>query len=409
MMARRVYHYTARGLDGVVVRGSIESLDARSVLDVLRSRALFVTAIGAEHAVGGRLGRALHLGGIPSAELLTFFRSFATLIRAGVSMQRSLTVTIERAVDARLRETLRAVLASVEHGAPLSVALARHPYTFAPLYVGMIAAGETGGILDDVLERLAVLLEREAALRRGVRTALAYPLIVTVAATALLMFTIVAIVPMFAQLFDSLHVDLPPSTRALLWLSSVLGRPLPWVSGIGATITAAFAAYRIAGPAACALAADRFRLRLPIAGRLMHQAISARIIRMLATLLRAGVELTAAIDAVAGVAGSPLYASALERMNTALREGQPLAQPLTDSGLFDPVVLALVGVGEETGLLDEMLHTLAGYLERDVEATIATLGAVIEPALIILLGGGVGLIVCSIFLPLYSLIGNISK
>lgn len=407
-MAARTFHYTARTLAGELVRGSMQAADAGNVLALLRSRALFVTALNVEHEFIDHLRGTLRREAVSRTALRAFFRSFATLVRAGVSMQRSLTVTIERAADARLAEALRSVLADVEHGSPLNEAMSRRPREFPPLYVAMIKAGEAGGILDDVLDRLALLLEREAALRKKVQTAFAYPIVVLIAAASLLIFLIVNVVPTFAQLFESFHVELPLGTRLLVRAAALLAAPASWLLAAAALALAAFLGSRFARSSGGAFFIDDVRLRLPIVGPLLQKAIAARVVRMLATLLRSGVELVSAIDAVIPVAGSPCYARAFARVSAALREGEPLARPLAQSRLFDPMFLALVRVGEETGLLDDMLLKLADYFESDVEAAIATLGAVIEPALIITLGAVVGGVVFSIFLPLYSLIGSIS-
>jgi type IV pilus assembly protein PilC len=409
-MRARMFHYTARTVDGELVRGSMQAGDVRGVLDLLRSRALFVTAVNAENELADRLGRALRIGGASShTALRAFFRSFATLVRAGVSIQQALTVTIERAPDVRLAEALRSVLADVEHGTPLSDAMGRRPAEFPPLYVAMIRAGEAGGILDDVVERLALLLERESTLRKKVQTALAYPSIVMIAASSLMIFLIVKIVPMFAQMFDSFHVELPLATRLLLHLGEWLAAPLPWLAAALTSAALGFTAFRAGQTQAGALVIDGLRLRLPIVGPLLNKAIAARVVRMLATLLRAGIDLVSALDAIVPVAGSPRYARTFERLASSLREGEPLANGLARCDLFDPMFFALTRVGEETGLLDEMLLKLAEYYESDVEAAIATLSAVIEPALILVLGGMVGFIVFSIFLPLYSLIGQVAQ
>jgi len=326
-----------------------------------------------------------------------------------VPMRRALEVAIERAGDGGLRESLRAVLAEIEHGSSLSEALARRPRAFAPLYVAMIRAGEAGGILDDVLERLASLLERDADLRKKLRAALAYPAVVLIAASALVLFLIARIVPMFAQMFDAFHVELPPATRALLAAGDALQQPAMWLAGAGAFAAVLFGVFALTRTPHGALALDGVRLRLPVVGPLLHKAITARIARMLATLLRSGIELVGALDVVRPVAGSARCAAALERVDVALRAGEPLTAPLEASRLFDPLAVALVRVGEETGLVDEMLLKVAAYFETDVEAAIATLGAVLEPVLIGVLGAVVGFIVFSVFIPLYSLIGSVSK
>ena len=408
-MSAILYRYSARTVEGELIRGEMEAPSVDDVLASLRTRALFVTAVHRESALTRTIARPIALGVPKRRALLAFFRSFATLIRAGVPMRRALEVAIARTADRPLRESLRGVLADIEHGVALSVAMGKRPRAFPALSIAMISAGEAGGILDEVLERLASLLEREADLRKKVRAALAYPAVVLIAALALMLFLIARIVPMFAQMFDAFHVDLPVTTKLLLGLGQLLTQPAPW---IGFTAFAALAILVALGPARSkrgALVVDRIRLRLPIVGTLLHKSITARVARMLATLLRSGIELVRAIAVVRPVAGSPLYAAALERVDVALREGDPLTTPLQAANLFDPLAIAMIRVGEETGQIDEMLLKVAAYFETDVESAIATLGAVIEPLLIGGLGIVVGFIVFSVFIPLYSLIGSVSK
>jgi type IV pilus assembly protein PilC len=404
-----LYRYAARTASGELVRGTLEAPSVDAVLASLRTRALFVTAVQPESALVRSVGRPLGIGAPSRRALLAFFRAFSTLIRAGVPIRRALVVTIERCRDAVLRETLHGVLADVEHGGSLSEALARRPRVFAPLDVAMVRAGEAGGILDDVLERLATFLERDAELRKKLRAALAYPLIVVTAAAGLVVFLIVRIVPMFGAMFAAFHADLPPSTRLLLGVGETLQHPLPWLAGAVAAIACGLTYAVLRRSARGALVLDRVRLRLPLIGPLLHKAITARLARTLATLLRAGVDLVAAVAVIRPVAGSAAYAAALAHVDIAVREGDALTTPLEASGLFDPLAVALVRAGEETGSVDEMLLKVAAYFESDVEAAIATLGAVLEPALIGMLGIVVGFIVFSVFLPLYALIGSVSK
>jgi type IV pilus assembly protein PilC len=403
------FHYRARSADGGIVNGRMRARDRETVTASLRSRALFVTAIDAETPVRGSLLRMLAIGRVRQAALLTFFRSFATLLRAGVAMRSALTVTIERCVDGVLQEALRAVLAEIERGVPLSEAFAARPRIFSALHCSMIRAGERGGILEDVVERVATLIERDAALVKKLRTALAYPSIVVTAALGLVVLLIVKIVPMFAEMFASFNVAIPAPTRALLAISALLQTPLLWL-GLGGGFAAALLTLRqVLRSERGSVALDRARFRVPLVGSLARKAVLARVARMLGTLVRSGIDLLAAIDAVAPVAASPLYRTTLLGCSVALRAGEPLSAPLTLSGAFDPLFMALVRVGEETGSLDEMLIKIAEYFESDIESALAVLSATIEPVLVIVLGAIVGTIVFSVFLPLYSLIGSLAR
>ncbi|MGD1068405.1 MAG: type II secretion system F family protein [Vulcanimicrobiaceae bacterium] len=403
------YRYAARTARGESVRGAMQAADRDMVLATLRARAVFVTAIEREGPVRGAFARWSGVRTPARRARLAFFRSFATLIRAGVPMRRSLEVTIERTTDGALREALRSVAAEIEQGAELSAALRRRPAAFPPLVCAMVAAGEAGGILEDVLERLATFLERDADLRKKVRAALAYPTVVSCTALALVGFLLARIVPMFAQMFGAFHVDLPITTRVMLAVGALLARPVVW---LGAGVAACALVATVIGARRTrtgALAFDRARFALPLIGPLVREATTARLARTLGTLLRAGIELLTAIEVVRPVTGSPLYAAALARLDTSIRAGEPLTASLAATRLIDPLALALVRAGEETGRLDEMLLTIAGYFEADVETAIATLGAVIEPVLIVVLGVVVGFIVFSVFIPLYTLIGSVSR
>ncbi len=397
-----VFYYRARAVDGAAVNGSMEAESVDQVLANLRTRALFVTAIDRADDRLSVLRYSLRFGSPSNTAMLAFYRSFAMLIRSGVSMQRSLNIVIERSEDGRLCEALRAVLTDVEDGAALSVALSRHPKDFAPLQVAMVGAGEAGGVLDDVLERIATLLEKERSLRKKIQSALAYPTVVLTAAVTLVLFLMIKVVPMFSDMFASFHADLPALTKLLIQAGVVLSRLWVWASLAAAAVCASIAFRLIAGTASGGLALDDGRLRIPYVGALIRKATTARIARMLGCLLRSGVTLLGAIEVTIPVTSSPRFAVALETVHGALREGDSLSRPLKQLRLFDPLFVALVGVGEETGTVDEMLLKIADYFDADIDAAIATLGAVIEPVLVVFLGGIVGVIVLSIFLPLYS-------
>lgn len=402
-----LYYYTARNSDGMFVRGSIEAATEGAALASLRTRALFVTSLESATTTRGVLAAALHIGPVSQTSLVTFFRSFATLVRAGVPMRRSLDVTIEQCSDARLREALRAVMNDIENGLALSEAMARHPKEFAQLYVTMIRAGELGGVLDEVLERLASMLERDRAVRKRVLAALTYPAVVACSALGLVVFLITSVVPMFRSMYEQMHVPVPWITSMLIVVGTSLRAPLTWGGVAVALSIVAIVVIRVRSTEAGAVAMEAATMRLPIFGTISRKATLGRLARMLGTLLRSGVGLILALEVVADVVTSAPYRRSLRSLRQTLAEGSSVSEPLAASALFEPMFIQMVRVGEETGALDAMLLRIADYYDLDVETALSALGATLEPVMILLLGGAVGFIVAAIFIPLYSLIGSI--
>jgi type IV pilus assembly protein PilC len=401
------FFYRARTPEGNLVSGSIVAEKTEEVVAHLRTRALFVTSVAEATSLTGSIERVRTMRSVSPPPLVVFFRSFATLIRAGVSVARSLQVAIAQCSDNRLREALRAVLAEIENGRSVSFALRQHPREFAPLYVAMVEAGETGGLLDDVLDRVATMLERDQALRKKLSASLAYPLIVLCAAIGLVFFLLATIVPTFGRMFAQLNVPLPASTRFLIAIGNLVGQPVFVASLIVLAIGLPLAFLVIRQDSQAAAQFDRLRLRIPLLGTVHRKSVIARLMRTLGSLLRSGVDVLRSIDVVAPVAGNAAYAQALRNLHAALRDGESMADELEKSGLFEPMVLQMVRVGEETGSLDSMLLKTADYYETDVEATMATISSTIEPILILAVGSVVGFIVFSVFVPMYSLVGQI--
>lgn len=402
-----IFSYTARSADGVLVAGSLAADGRDQALARLRTRTLFVTSLQNEQSPGGLLVSTCAAFPVRESSKVAFFRSFATLIGSGVPIRRALLVGVESCRDARLTEALRSILSDVESGSPLSGAMARRPKEFAPLYIAMIKAGEIGGALHDVLERLAEFMERDRMIRKRVMSALTYPAIVGCTAVGLVLFLLANTIPAFSAMFDEMHVALPASTRVLIAIGEFLKTPfsvallaalalLPWLLMKYADRLPAFR-----------FALDTAKLNVPIFGAILRKATIARFARTLGTLLRCGVALVSALDAAQGVVENAVYRRCARSLVEALRDGDPLTASLERSGLFEPLFLQLLHVGEETGALDSMLLRLADYYEFDVETAIATLGSALEPLLIISLGVVVGTIVASVLIPLYSVIGSI--
>lgn len=402
-----LYYYTARNLNGASVRGSIEARTESAALASLRTRALFVTSLESATSTRGALVAALQIGPVSQASLVTFFRSFATLVRAGVPMRRSLNVTIEQCGDARLREALRAVVNDIENGLALSEAMARHPKEFSQLYVTMIKAGELGGVLDEVLERLASVLERDRAARKRLLSALAYPAMVACAAVGLMVFLVTSVVPMFRSMYEQMHVPVPWITMMLIAVGTSLQAPTTWAFVLVSLLIVAAIVVRIRGTQAGEVAIEALVMRTPILGGITRKATTGRLARMLGTLLRSGVGLVAALEVVTDVVSSASYRHSLGTLRRELAEGSSVSEHLAASALYDPLFIQLVRVGEETGALDAMLLRIAEYYDLDVETALSALGSTLEPVMILLLGGAVGFIVAAIFIPLYTLIGSI--
>jgi type IV pilus assembly protein PilC len=392
-----LFHYTARSSEGAFVRGSLEAADAAAALGWLRARALFVTSLESG-GIRGTVANAI-VGKAGAGATAAFFRSFSVLVHAGVPMRRALDVSVQQCADGRLREALAAVAADLENGLSLSDAMARRPKDFRMLHVTLIKAGETGGVLDDVLQRVAALLETERAARKRLGAALVYPGVVATAACGLVVFLLASVVPMFRSMYDQLHVPLPPITAILLITASAMQVPWTWaLAGLGAVSCAA--------AARSATVREALLLRIPFAGSVMRKASLAMLARTLGTLLQSGVGIVASLEVAADVVANTPYAESLAVLRSSLASGAAFSDTLSGSGLYEPLFIQMLRVGEETGTLDAMLLRIAEYYDLDVETALAALGSLLEPLLMLFLGGAVAFITAAVFIPLYSLIGS---
>jgi type IV pilus assembly protein PilC len=401
-MSMEVFRYHARTQDGDVIAGVVRANSREEAALDLKRRALYATSITVRSPSAIKIGLAIR----PRRSAHAFFRAFGTLVRAGIPIRRALVLAIENCADRVFREALRAVLADVEHGSSLSAALARRPREFSTLETAMVGAGEAGGVLEEVLERLTVLGDREHVLRKRLQSALVYPCIVASVAGGLIVFLLVHVVPMFASMFDRFGAPLPLPTRILLDAGRFAVSPWAFLMG-GCAMLFVLGSIRILDRSLSGFL-DRVRFSLPIAGAILRNAVVARVARMLGALLQAGVGILDAIDVVLPATGSQVYSQSLLEIGEALRRGETLHQVMVASRLFDSLTLALTAVGEESGCLDRMLLAAANYMDVEVEAALTGLAALIEPVLIGFLGAVVAAVVFAIFLPLYGLIGSIS-
>lgn len=399
------FNYTIRDQSGATRTGKTEAENAEILRKRLSEEGFQVVEISQEK--GGTRVPSGGYGKVKLKDLSIFSRQFSTMLDAGVSLVRCLDVLQQQTNNAKLRKILVDLSARVESGESLSRSMGRHPKAFSPLVLGLIRAGEVGGVLEESLQRISHFLEKDVELRRKITSALTYPVIVLLAATGIVIFLVSWLVPQFASLFAELGVkDMPAPTQMLIDLSAFVTQRW-WVMIISLVVI--IIAYRLfVSTRMGRRVADRVKLRIPVFGGLHHKIVMARFSRTMGTLLVSGVPILQAMETVAGVVGNSVVSDAVMESRARIREGERIADPLQRSKMFPPMVVHMVGVGEESGSLDQMLTKIADFYEGEVESTIASLTAAIEPVMIVLLGFIVGFIVVSMFLPMISVIQNLS-
>jgi type IV pilus assembly protein PilC len=339
--------------------------------------------------------------------LTVFSRQFATMINAGLAMVRCLDILSEQTEDKKLQQTLVQVRRDVEGGSTLSNALGKHPTVFSQLYISMVKAGEMGGVLDEVLERLAGFMEKDFGLKKKVKSALTYPVVILVMALGIVFFLVTYILPTFVQLFEGMSLQLPLPTRILIAITK--GARNPIVVGVVAALTVVGGVLmnRYIQTPVGKKQYDLLKLNIPVFGLLNKKVAISRFCRTLGTLLSSGVPIMQALEIVGKASGNEIIAMTVSKVRESIREGESIASPLGASGMFPPMVTQMVAVGEETGNLDAMLSKISDFYDTEVEYLLASLTSMLEPIMIVGMGGIVGFIVISVFLPLYQLIGNL--
>ncbi|MBM3499905.1 MAG: type II secretion system F family protein [Armatimonadetes bacterium] len=403
------YEYVVKDKTGKQSKGRIEGDTKEIVVQQLRDQGYMVSqvqeaAAAAPQKRGGfRLRRKVGL-----KDLSIFCRQFATMINAGVSLVRCLDVLEQQTNSVNLKEVIREIQSEVEGGATLSRSMAAYPRVFSNLAVGLVRAGEVGGVLDDTLDRLASFLEADMALRRKVKSAMTYPILVMIVAVGIVLFLVTFILPKFIALFEELGVQEFPLPTLMLMKASKFMTSKWWLCIIiGVLLTIAF--NRIRATKTGRRYYDIVKLKVPVFGSLNHKISVARFARTLSTLLSSGVPILQAMETVAGTVDNTIISEAILLSRTAIREGDTIGDPLAQSRMFPPMVVQMIAIGEETGQLDSMLSKVADFYEAEVEAALESLTAALEPVMIVFLGFVVGFIVISMFLPLVSIIGSLSS
>jgi type IV pilus assembly protein PilC len=327
------------------------------------------------------------------------------MINSGLSLLRALTILGEQTSNRRLGEVIIQVRAEVEKGTSLSAALARHPKIFNRLYVSMVRAGEIGGFLDQVLVKVAETFEKEVELRGKIRSAMTYPIVVSIMVIGIVASMLIFIVPTFENLYASLGGTLPLPTRMLMGASNVLRRFFPVVVLVVIALVFLFRRWRATDRGRYQW--DRFKLKVKVFGPLFHKSALSRFSRTLSTLIRSGVPILQALEIVGDTVNNMVISRAVHDVQDSVREGESLAAPLAKHATFPAMVVQMMAVGEETGALDTMLSKVADFYETEVDAAVKAITSILEPAMIIVVGGMVGFIVISMYLPLFKVYDQI--
>jgi type IV pilus assembly protein PilC len=401
------FAYTAISIEGLETVGEIHAPDLEAAREQLRIRGLLAQTLR-ELPASGEDGLRTSFKKIKPRSMQVFSRQFATMIEAGLNIVASLVILEQQTDDVYLAGIIAELRADVEGGLLLSQAMARHPKVFNDLYVSMVQAGEASGMLDNVLDRVADQIEKETKLKRRVKGAMVYPTVVFTFATLVLIAMLMFIVPIFAKIFTELHGQLPMLTRVVLGASNLLrDRWYIVFPLIGFTI---WGALRYKKTESGRQMWDRFKLAAPVKiGDVVLKVVMARLLRTLATLVAAGVDIIKALDIAGATAGNYLVEKAMAEVRVKVQEGVPIAEPLTADPLFPPMVSQMVRIGEETGELEQMLSKIADFYEDEVDSAIQSLTSIIEPLMMIGVGFMVGIIIISMYLPMFKLmqlIGN---
>jgi type IV pilus assembly protein PilC len=397
------FTYSARNLTGALQQGEIELPTREEVAGFLRRQKLIPVKI--EEKKSG-LSMSLSIGtGIKTRDIVIFTRQFATMINAGLPLVQSLDILAAQTENKNFAKVIAKVQHDVESGHTLADALRQHPKVFTDLFVNMVAAGEVGGILDVILLRLATFLEKNDALARKIKGAMVYPGVILTVAVGAVATLLIMVIPTFQTMFDSAGVALPGPTQFVIFLSDLLQNYwYVFLAGIAAVIFVIRAIYRTPSGR---LSIDRLLLRAPIFGNLLRKTAVARFTRTLGTLVSSGVSILEGLEITARTAGNRVIHDAVMESRSSIAGGETISDPLKRSGVFPPMVVQMINVGEQTGGLDEMLTKIADFYDDEVDQAVEALLSAMEPIMIVFLGGIVGGMIVAMYLPIFDMISAV--
>jgi type IV pilus assembly protein PilC len=396
--------WKGRSPNGEILSGEYVTENKQELVNYLRKRKIIITSLKEKSRdIKIKLPLAKR---ITVKDLGVFTRQFATMINAGLPMVQCLDILSSQLEKDQFKKVVATVMADVEGGSTLAEALGKHEKVYSQLYVNMVEAGEAGGILDKILNRLAVYLEKAEALTRKVKGALMYPAVVFVVATGATVFMLVFIIPTFARMFSDFGGELPLPTKIVLVLSNFLRTK--WWLLVGIVVGAVIAVKRFYATDVGRMKMDTFALKVPVLGQVIRKASIARFTRTLGTLISSGVPILNGLDITARTAGNKVVEKAIFATRESISQGNTIAEPLRQSGVFPPMVTQMIGVGEQTGALDEMLDKIAAFYDDEVDSAVEALTSIIEPVMIVVMGVIVGGMLIAMYLPMFKLVTVIS-
>ena len=399
-----VFTYKGTNRAGSTVTGEMTASNKAELQSLLRRQQITPSRMSEK---GKEFNLPTFGGGVKARELAVFTRQFSVMIDAGLPLVQCLEILASQQENKVFQKVLVGTRSSVEGGSTLSTAMKQYPKVFDPLYTNMVEAGETGGILDTILQRLSTYIEKNVKLQRAVKSAMVYPVGVLTIAAGVIILLLWKVVPIFATLFAGLGVDLPLPTKIVIAMSNFIGSIFGLIILVG-IVGAIFGLKVWHGTAGGRMAIDTIVLKLPVLGILLRKIAVARFTRTLGTLIASGVPILEGLDITARTSGNAVIEKALTKVRRSLEEGKSLTEPLKETEVFPGMVTQMIAVGEQTGAMDAMLQKIADFYEEEVDAAVKDLLTALEPIMIVFLGVVVGGVVISMYLPLFSLIGKLS-
>lgn len=402
--------YVAIGRDssGNQRKERVSAASPREARDMLKDQGLYVQDLKEQRGVNLDLKNlTTALTSVTVKDKAVFSRQFAALVNAGVALVRSLGVLAEDCQNPKLKNALLDISAEVQQGNNLSDSMRKHPSCFDDLYCALVQAGEVGGVLDEVLNRLAKLLEDLNRLQNQIRSAMTYPVTVGLLAVLIFLGMTMFLLPIFADMFDQMDAELPVFTQVMMLISVFLRKPLNWIIIIAVLFSTVFAYRRFYATPAGRMTMDRFFLKMPLFGDLIQKTATARFCRTFGSLSRSGVPILTSLEIVRDTAGNQVIAQAVDEARVEVQSGGMISIALQKHGVFPHMAIQMISIGEETGEIDSMLMKVADFYEDEVEQAVKSLTSIMEPIMIVVLGGMVGSILVSMYLPMFKIMDEI--